>query len=1174
MSEYKRVLGLDIGSNSIGFCLLDLKENNKETIYNEIQSNSIIFKDPILAKDRRIGRGSRNGNTRKGSRKKNIRRLYIKYGLANIDFLEDTTEYLNKVSTNTKDVYSIRQKAVQDKNILTKEEFLHSTYSIITRRNYNDMFNNISNSKDDDNEDGVIKEEISKNRKEYEESNYAIPTMLLTKKREILSKEYQNIPVRNKRDDYINSLDRDLCKEEFKKVVKSQINNKSIFITQAKAEEFLKEVCDVAFYQRDLKSFEDMVEYCSFYNKFHPQYQEKRVPRANSKNIELTLRKVLANYEIKNTKTGELITLNKSQIDEIIDFWIIKPTSNTVTVKNICKVLKLKNLEIANYNNSDNNILDITAHRNILKILKEYDIDFRDKDSDFYDDILLKLYYFKNDTSREKEIKKVCEKYKKDLSIKFLFDIKNLQNMDGFGAFSLKFINEILEKMNTNNLSYDKSLEELGYFSKYINMQPYNYLPPLNPTIKDIKWLENNISDFKKEELFYQPLIPKKVKRVISGLRRLVNELIKNYGKIDEIRIETSKDLNNEKEKDKIKKVNSKNRAISKEAEDYIIEHNLENSSINIEKVKLFKEQKGICIYSGKTISTDDLKTNTQIDHFIPRSTIYINSFKNKVLVLTNQNQNKGSQNPISYLRSIGQWENFKQRVEKSTINENKKEWLTNIEKIEQVLKKDNWKDSFLNDTRTATKTIQKYLNHYLYPSKNLYRKDEKRSIYSVTGKAVYELKKIWGINNIMPKDDKGQKDRTTNYHHTIDAFSTALCSSNSITVLHSLFKQNENRFKIKAQLKNISSTIPKTQQGMNINKNLQNIIKLYEENEKYVYPYYKRKINQKGFKDTNYKLYVEKESKDKSKNILKTIDKINIDPKDILFETKGERKIERSNEEIKEYIKELQSQLNPTKQKNIIASLDIYTKELIETKEKISTIEEKIKKENNQKKINEDKKTSNEIIQLLKNQKDDLYKYQNKLRCSFKTKNGTKQIVRSLKIRKKEEIVSASIIYPKRKGNKNKDTIEQLSLEKYQKAILNKEPFVVKKNKSTIFVDIFKHSKQGQVIGLNYFNSIKNNIPPSINPKFQDEIKPTTKSEFRIFKNDIIRIDKKDKKLNTIDTQYYLFNGGGNISGGMNTIKVKLINKIDKIIKSITLNKNTVLSKAKIDFFGNICSN
>ena len=62
------------------------------------------------------------------------------------------------------------------------------------------------------------------------------------------------------------------------------------------------------------------------------------------------------------------------------------------------------------------------------------------------------------------------------------------KNSSSYISFSLKFINEILEKM-IKGISYQDSLTELGYFRKYTNIKAYDYLPPLIPNPRrDYPW--------------------------------------------------------------------------------------------------------------------------------------------------------------------------------------------------------------------------------------------------------------------------------------------------------------------------------------------------------------------------------------------------------------------------------------------------------------------------------------------------------------------------------------------------------------------------------------------------------------------------------------------------------------------------------------------------------------
>jgi CRISPR/Cas system Type II protein with McrA/HNH and RuvC-like nuclease domain len=227
----KKVLGLDIGSNSIGFSLLKLYEQNGQIIFDELASNSIIFSESHTAEERRLARGARRVHERKSTRNKNARKLFVKYQIADKDFISNTTQYMQKFSINDTDVYRLREKAVAGID-LTKDEFVLAVYSILTDRGYTNMFALVEeetvDNKEQKKEDEKLNGAIQKNKDAYLANNYALPSMVLTSQRKKLEDSYQNIPIRNKKGNYNNSLDRDMHKEEFRKVVLSQIENKRI----------------------------------------------------------------------------------------------------------------------------------------------------------------------------------------------------------------------------------------------------------------------------------------------------------------------------------------------------------------------------------------------------------------------------------------------------------------------------------------------------------------------------------------------------------------------------------------------------------------------------------------------------------------------------------------------------------------------------------------------------------------------------------------------------------------------------------------------------------------------------------------------------------------------------------------------------------------------------------
>ena len=68
--------------------------------------------------------------------------------------------------------------------------------------------------------------------------------------------------------------------------------------------------------------------------------------------------------------------------------------------------------------------------------------------------------------------------------------------------------------------------------------------------------------------------------------------------------------------------------------------------------MKLFNEQGGICAYSQRQMSLERLfdPNYAEVDHIVPYSISFDDRYRNKALVLTEENRNKGNRLPLQYL--------------------------------------------------------------------------------------------------------------------------------------------------------------------------------------------------------------------------------------------------------------------------------------------------------------------------------------------------------------------------------------------------------------------------------------------------------------------------------------------------------------------------------------------
>ena len=127
-------------------------------------------------------------------------------------------------------------------------------------------------------------------------------------------------------------------------------------------------------------------------------------------------------------------------------------------------------------------------------------------------------------------------------------------------------------------------------------------------------------------------------------LRKLVNELLDEHGKIDEIKVEMARDLKvsksqrNQIRRDQ-KRLEKENDRVKTEVLKYT---NLSHDTIL--KFKLWEECKKTCPYTGMPIPLNELFTNKwQIEHIHPWSKSLNDSFSNKTLCLGTENIKKGN---------------------------------------------------------------------------------------------------------------------------------------------------------------------------------------------------------------------------------------------------------------------------------------------------------------------------------------------------------------------------------------------------------------------------------------------------------------------------------------------------------------------------------------------------
>ncbi len=333
------------------------------------------------------------------------------------------------------------------------------------------------------------------------------------------------------------------------------------------------------------------------------------------------------------------------------------------------------------------------------------------------------------------------------------FRKKNGTLFSKWQSFSIKIMQELIPAMYEEPKNQMELLTEMNVFK--VKGELY----------KDCKSIPK---DLVTEEI-YNPVVKRSIRIAVD----IVNALVKKYGYPKEIVIEMPRDNNTEEQQKRIKDTQKKN-----EKELYDIIRKVRNeygrtvtgadfrSHKNLAlKLKLWNEQQGICLYSGKTISIDDLLDNPslfEVDHIIPRSISFDDSRNNKVLVYQTENQKKGNMTPYMYLTSVNREYDFHEFMSKvlelktaKSIVAKKVNNLLYMEDITKVQVLKGFIARNINDTRYASRTVLNVMQAYFK------EKNPDTKIKVVRGSFTRQMR---GNLNL-------DKDREKSYaHHAVDA--------------------------------------------------------------------------------------------------------------------------------------------------------------------------------------------------------------------------------------------------------------------------------------------------------------------------------------------------------------------------------------------------------------------
>lgn len=361
----------------------------------------------------------------------------------------------------------------------------------------------------------------------------------------------------------------------------------------------------------------------------------------------------------------------------------------------------------------------------------------------------------------------------------------------GYGNKSGKFICKLLPQLQ-QGLGYSEACAAVGY--RHSN----------SPTSEEIteRTLLEKIPLLQRNEL-RQPLVEK----ILNQMINLVNALKAEYG-VDEVRVELARELKmSREERERMTRQNGERKKANGKVAAKIRECGLFPTKSRIRKYMLWEEAGEKCLYCGQILTLSQCLNgdDMEVEHIIPKSVLYDDSYGNKTCACRRCNKEKGNRTALEYIRAKGWEAEYMERIngllDKKAISYSKHQRL-------RWLKEDIPSD-FLERQLRLTQYISRQAMAILQQGI--------RRVSASEGGVTARLRSLWGYDDILHTlnldryDSMGETERVSregetteklrikdwskrkdHRHHAIDALVVASTRQGYIQRLNRVSSESE----------------------------------------------------------------------------------------------------------------------------------------------------------------------------------------------------------------------------------------------------------------------------------------------------------------------------------------------------------------------------------------------
>lgn len=745
-------LGLDIGSTSIGWCMVRLNVSDEPVAV--IRAGVRIFSDGRNPKDgtslavtRRLARQMRRRRDRLLQRKAQMLSALTRLGF----FPQD--ERARKALTAL-DPYALRKKGLYEP--LTGPEYGRALFHINQRRGF------LSNRKTDkrDSESGLLKKAIKDLRERLQQENcQTLGEWLANRHAARLSVRARLRGKTSKDKRYDFYADRAMIDHEFDTLWAAQHRfNPALFNESAR-----KELKDILLFQRPLKPVKP--GRCTLLP------DEERAPLALPSVQRFRIYQELNNLRILSADLREL-PLTRDQRDAAAALL----ENGDATFTRILKTLKLPGT--TKFNLEDIKRDRLKGNATTASLAKDHH--FGDRWFQFtpqqQDEIVHKLLNEPSESvlvdwlQRETAVDEATAERIADAGLP-----------EGYGSLGRTAIGHVLPELIRDVVTFSEAVRRAGFSThsalshaertgEVMTALPY-YGEPLQ---RHVGFGSGNPAD--SPEVRYGRIANPTVHIGLNELRKVVNALIRRYGHPSEIIVELARELKMGRER--LLEIQKE----QKERQDLNDKHVAEASgalgltAANLDRAKRRELSQKMqlwvelnprdianrrCPYCGEQISIERLLSDeVEIEHILPFSATLDDSLNNKTVALRRANRDKGNRTPFdAFGKNQVAGYDYNAILERAKLMPKQKAKRFAPDGYERWLNEDkDFLARALNDTAYLSRIAKEYLSLVCPPNK----------VRAIPGRMTAMLRGKFGLNQLLSGSD--YKNRNDHRHHAIDA--------------------------------------------------------------------------------------------------------------------------------------------------------------------------------------------------------------------------------------------------------------------------------------------------------------------------------------------------------------------------------------------------------------------